>query len=259
MHPSTLSGFAAALLLLLAILVGPVSRSVAADSPRELSFSGIEWIVRDTGGRRAGPGDNLWYDGERSVWIEEDALHLKLQRVGRHVRSVEVYTREPVPAYGRFSFRTETPWWEFEPYVVFGFFLYQYRGPEETPQEYELDIEFSRWGVAESPPGHFTVQFRPAGSRGNTIPSHSFDVVEPYAETYHEIEWEPGLVTFRSIGYDWSGHPHEIASATFAGEEVPPLEDQRLHLNFWFFGNPTPPADWEREIVLREVKIWPAR
>lgn len=226
---------------------------------RTILFSGIPWYVRDTGDRLEGPGPNLWSGDERSVWVDDDGLHLTLREVDGTYRAAEVYTRHPVPGYGTYTFTVETPPWSFETNLVLGLFLYQYRGLDATPQEYELDIEFSRWGHPQSPLGHYTMMYRPAESSGSVIPSHSFDLggdlEQRFTTTTHQIRWYPGEVMFQSWGNGPDGTRTTIAHHLFSDPRVHPHDEQRLHINLWLFqgAEPTDPAD--REIVIKEVTL----
>lgn len=222
---------------------------------RRITFSDLRWDVRDSGDSRSGPGDNLWDNASDAVWVDDGGLHLRIRSVEGIHRSVEVITRRRLPGYGRYSFVVDAPYWEFEPYLVLGFFLYEYRGPDQTPQEYELDIEFSRWGIPDAPVGNYTVMYRPAGARSTIVPTHSFEPVVRFARTKHEIAWSEGRVRFTSWGIDSAGTLHPIATREFAGNLVHPEANQRLHINLWLFGNPVLPPAWERTVTIREVSI----
>jgi len=107
-----------------------------------IEFAGYQWVVKS--GYQRGPGPNYWSDSEQSVWVDENGwLHLKIRKENGIWTCAEVYTKEPT-CYGLHHFYTIGRLDNMDPNVVFAPFLYK---DDLT----EIDIEFSRWGEANSP------------------------------------------------------------------------------------------------------------
>jgi hypothetical protein len=225
-------------------------------TPKTLTFSGYEWVVRMPG--KGGPGPNEW--SPKAVWVDKEGqLHLKIQRVGTEWQCAEVSTREKF-GYGLYSF--EVVGWvdRLDPTVVLGLFDYpgEGDGPDGTN---EIDIEFARWGNPRWPNGNYTVY----PSYGDRDPngSHTFRLRLKEGKT-------PPLTTHRFRreidGVEWE---------SFLGEAVPQakrlvywhyqavsnrLVPQRrlpVHINLWLFRGKPPTDGKEVEIIIKRFAFMP--
>src|SRR5262249_29722144 len=144
---------------------GPVSPSVRDDSshtslvyasaPRQLSFSGYDWLVKQSADTRLGPGPNYFSDSPLSVWVDSAGrLHLRPER-----RSGRWYAAEVISVasfgYGTYRWYLDSPVDSFDPNVVLGLFTWS---DDPAYNHRELDIEFARWGNASYANGQYTVQ-----------------------------------------------------------------------------------------------------
>jgi len=209
-----------------------------ADGPRTIAFSGYTWQVkRGTGG----PGPNHWSDAEESVRVDAAGrLHLAVRPVDGVWHCAEVSTR--AFGHGTYRFRLASDVSALDPQVVLGLFVYR----DDT---HEIDVEWSRWGDPDRPPGNFAVQ--PSHRDGNR---RSFALPELGQRSTHEFRWLPGRVDFLS-------HPGrerpETGAATWSctTADVPQAGVDRLELNLWLFRG-VPPTDARPvEVVIEAVEV----
>ena len=58
---------------------------------RFIEFSGIKWLVKNSRITTKGPGNNVWSDDPKSVWVDDDGnLHLRIRKVDGKWFSAEV-------------------------------------------------------------------------------------------------------------------------------------------------------------------------
>ena len=175
----------------------PVYEQIEEDE-RRIEFAGRTWIVKSGGPR--GPGNNLWSDSEESVSVVGGQLHLKLRKIEGNWHSVEVYTEE-CTTYGKHRFFVVGRLDELDRNVVAGLFLY-------ANDEEEIDIEFSKWGIWNSPTnGQYVVQ--PYDVPGNR---HPFGFALNGTHSSHTIDWQPESIRFKSIPWTLSGATHDCPS-----------------------------------------------
>lgn len=219
---------------------------VIPEGARIISFSGYDWVVSTTGGRKAGPGPNYFNDSEENVWVDDRGrLHMKITyRDGRwNCSRVELAQHT---GYGRYIFYLSTRPDSLDKQVVWG--LYTYKNDEE-----EIDIEFSRWGIDNNHEAQYVIQ--PSYKPGNKARFRT-DLDGRYST--HLFEWSKKRIDFAS----YHGHRKEpvsenqiIARWSYFGADNPPDSDERLKMNLWLFRG-TPPSDGrEAEVIIDHVEI----
>lgn len=206
--------------------------------PMNLSFSNLDWSVRDYGGK---PGVGCWNATDESVRVDHAGLvHLRLAKVdGRWCQS-EIASRT-VAGYGRHRFHVISRLDELHESAVLGLFLYR-------DDEREIDIEISRAFGEENDVGLYVVQ------PGEVDRSHSFPVELTGTYTTHEIDWLPDRVRFAS----WHGHCEEgpcggwIERWEMRGSSIPTESDGlRVMMNLWLREGSEP--DSPQSVSLRYV------
>ncbi|MDX1584114.1 MAG: glycoside hydrolase family 16 protein [Thermoanaerobaculia bacterium] len=203
-----------------------------------LSFSEMEWVVRDHEGN---PGTGCWNATEESVSVDESGVvSLRLAELDGQWCQAEVASRAPA-RYGRHRFQVISRLDELHPSVVLGLFLYR-------DDEREIDIEISRAFGQKDDVGIFVVQPSDEGR------SHSFPIELSGDYTTHEIDWRPGVVRFSS----WHGHCDEgpcggwIERWEYRGDRIPTESDElRVMMNLWLRDGEEPEAP--QEVALRYV------
>ncbi|HEY0612125.1 MAG TPA: glycoside hydrolase family 16 protein [Chitinophaga sp.] len=100
--------------------------NVKIAAERTISFSGINWTVRDQAGT-SGPHDNYWSGSTSNVWVDAAGhLHLKIRKdaaTGRWYCS-EV-TSQQTFGYGSYVWKIEAALDLLDKNIVFGLFNYK--------------------------------------------------------------------------------------------------------------------------------------
>jgi hypothetical protein len=207
-----------------------------------IQFSGITWNVRNGSG---GPGPNLWSDSPNSVWVDADGqLHLKIRKAGSLYYCSEVYTQQSF-GHGEYRFYVAGNMENYDPEIVVGLFTY------ETDTR-EIDIEFSRWGNPANMAGWYTVQPVVAGNQQNFAMNQASD------STTHKFTWGSSNIFFQSYQEHSATLPtaeNLIKEWNYTGNYIPPVGNERLHINFWLFGGHSPVNQQEAELVITSVFV----
>ncbi|MFM9028821.1 MAG: hypothetical protein ACKOQ6_12645, partial [Bacteroidota bacterium] len=109
-----------------------------------ISFSGYDWIVKDSKDKIIGPGKNYFSSSTENVWTDSTGrLHLRMTFRNDKWLCPEVHLLHSFGS-GTYSFYLEGTDLELDKDVVIGLFLYDYSNSDKNHNE--LDIEFSKWG-----------------------------------------------------------------------------------------------------------------
>ncbi len=250
-----MSRVAASIVFGLTIFVSGSLSSVEQQKTRLITFGGLEWEVRPSG--NGGPGPNAW--SPQNVRVDSKGLHLKITRRVSNGKTAwqcaELSTRKSL-GFGTYEFQIVGPIDRLDRNVVLG--LFDYPTPEVgLDGTNEIDIEFARWGHADSPIGNYTVY--PASGKRVPGDSHSFNFTLHGDYTAHRF-----VRTEASVRYD-SLHGHRADGASPFESWVYAPSDRRLipqkplpvHINLWLFQG-KPPADGkEVEIVITKFTFTP--
>lgn len=207
-----------------------------------LQFSGITWNVRSGGG---GPGPNSWSDSPNSVWVDtEGQLHLKIRKAGNTWYCSEIYAQKSF-GHGEYRFLVSGNFEKFDPQVVTGLFTY------ETDTR-EIDIEFARWGDSANVDGWYTVQPVVAGNQQ----SFALNLADDFST--HKFTWESSNIFFQSYHGHFATLPEPsylIKEWNYSGNYIPPVGNERLHINFWLFQGQAPINQQEAELVIKAISV----
>lgn len=234
------------------LVVGVVMNSLLLStcSAKSLKFAGRQWTVRGTGD--GGPGPNHWSD--KNVFVDaEGLLHLKLTRQQDRWECAEAFTDERL-GFGSYQFQVIGRVDQLDPNIVLGLFNYPTAdvGPDSTN---EIDIEFSRWGKADGPPGSYAVYPAKAG-----VPhkSQTFPIKLSGDYSTHRFQWRSNRIDFLSLhGHRddnklefarWSLQPKDPREAV--GQQPMPV-----HINLWCFQGKPPQNGKEVELVIKSFKF----
>jgi hypothetical protein len=226
--------------LFLILTLGLLFVSVSAQTT--VLFSGITWYVRSGEG---GPGPNFWSDSPDNVWVDtEGQLHLKIRKEGNTWYCSEVYAQKSF-GYGEYRFYINSNVENLDPLTVVGLFTY------ETDTR-EIDIEFSRWGNPANTDGWYTVQ---PVIPGNQL---SFALNLTGSQSTHKFTWSSNSILFQS----YRGYSATLPSAdslinewNYTGNNIPPVGNERVHINFWLMGGNTPANLQDAELVVKSVFV----
>lgn len=223
----------------------------AASVARHVSFSGYDWLVKNSANTRLGPGPNYFSDSPRNVWVDElGRLHLRIEKRSGRWYSAEVVSTASF-GYGTYRWYLDSPVDRLDPNVVLGLFTWN---DDPAYNHRELDIEFARWGNASYANGQYTVQ-------PYTVAGNQFIFNEPpgLPQTTHSLVWGPASAVFASI----RGHAAasadpslRIAQHTFS-QGVPPAGGENARMNLWLFEGRTPTDRNDVEIVIKRFEFIP--
>lgn len=207
-----------------------------------IRFSGITWNVRSGNG---GPGPNSWSDSPNSVWVDANGqLHMKIVKLGNTWYCSEIYAQQSF-GHGEYRFYVATNVENYDPEIVVGLFTY------ETDTR-EIDIEFSRWGNPGNVDGWYTIQPVVAGNQQSFTPNLTGD------SSTHKFIWNSGNIFFQSYQGHYAELPADeklINEWNYTGNNIPPVSNERLHINFWLFGGHVPVNQQEAELVVTSVFV----
>ncbi|MBK7174347.1 MAG: T9SS type A sorting domain-containing protein [Bacteroidales bacterium] len=217
---------------------------LAARGQTTINFSGISWNVRNGTG---GPGPNLWSDDPANVWVDTlGYLHMKIRKENDQWFCSEIYSQKSF-GYGDYTFELLSDPEVYDPRIVAGLFTYE-------DDSREIDIEFARWGNVSGLTSWYTVQPAPYTSENQ----FGFRMGLQGSPSSHSFRWTADSIFFRSAKpFTFTLPPLDstIAEWTYDGPHIPPVGNERLHLNFWLFQGQPPLDGNEAELIIKSVKV----
>lgn len=213
---------------------------------KKILFAGLEWEVKSGTG---GPGPNKWSNSAKSVWVDQDGLHLKIRKIQNVWHCAEVRTKAKT-LHGMHRFYVVGRIDSLDPNVIFSPFLY-------IDDDKELDIEFTKWGDPNwAYNAQYVVQPGPYTPGDNYLP---FLFTLGGTHSTHYIDWMPSLVNFKSIHGHYAEPPDPnflIQEFSYSGNQIPPESaGLRVHLNLWLLNGWAPTDKKAVEVVIRSVEI----
>jgi len=198
-------------------------------SQRIISFSGYEWVVKNSSESRVGPGNNIFSATTENVFVNSsNQLVLQITRYKSKWYCAEVYTKESF-GYGTYIFEIDADLQTLNKNIVFGLFTY-----DKTMETMfnEIDIEFSKWGVSNNYNTQYVVhnadeqfkRFRFHFSTNNRVSTHVF-------------QWHPDKIVFCAYNVPMSEIEKHEPYMQYVFPEIdtyhlyPAYEN--VHLNLW--------------------------
>lgn len=181
-----------------------------------LTFSGRKWQIKKYENIVWGPGPNYFSNHPNDVFVDDDGyLHLSVtQREGKW-RSTEVISMDAF-GYGTYVWTIQGDPVNIDRNIVLGLFTWDDNTFKEQANS-EVDIEFSKWGVAEQDttlqfgvqPINFGPYYPERDYKPKTTPSTWVGV------STHAFTWTDTLITWQSWPGDTYGNGAPAASWTF--------------------------------------------
>ena len=230
----------------LALVLGMSALFSAAAQQQErpakvINFSGYDWVVKDSGERKAGPGPN--YFSDNAVTVTPEGLRLRLVERDGHYSCGEVTSQHSF-GHGTYRFTLASNIDNLDPNLVLGLFTWS---DERAFAHRELDVEISRWGDPNNDNTQFVVQ--PYSTPGNML---RFTVTRGLPSSVYSFTWLPGTVEFRA------GGPGGAVVKTFAATQgIPEAGGEKAHINFWLVSG-RPPAGGTAEAIISKFDFVPA-
>jgi len=215
------------------------------DVYREVSFAGMEWVVRAAKDQGPGPFGtyNDWLNNPDAVWVDSEGLHLTIGSDSAGWYCTEVYTKDTV-GYGTYTFKIDGRIDRLDPNAVFGLFIY-----ENDAQE--ADFEFSLWGDPTDNNAQFVVQ--PYTNAGNL---ERFNIVQEGNYTLHVMIWEPHQITYKSYHGHHVNPENLIHEWVYRGNDIPTADNEKLHMNLWLMDT-APAHEQPMHFIIKDVTYTP--
>ena len=238
-------------LFLSAAAASAKGKPVRSDA-RTITFSGLEWEVKQFEDRRIGPGPNYFSDDSENVWVDgAGRLHLAITFRDNRWYAAEVISRDSF-GYGTYRWYIDSPVEDLASNVVVGLFTWHDRA---RYNHREIDIEFARWNDPQHLGGQYVVQ--PWDRAGNIA---TFAMPNGLAESTHQFLWSRREIFFESlIGHQASpSAPADVVSQfLYTGSDVPRSGGENARMNLWLFLG-DPPADGQAvELVIAGFEFIP--
>lgn len=218
---------------------------------RTLTFAGQTWYVK-AAQWNADPGPCYYSDQPQDVWVDTSGrLHLKLAKHSGQWYCTEVFSTQSF-GYGTYTFTLASQVDQLDKNAVLGLFTWD----DTDPAYYhcEIDIELSRWGLADGPNAQYVVSpYTSAGHR------YQFDLTLPQLYSMHRFVWGPGSVQFASFAGNQSppDPSAQLSSYSYSGSDVPPAAQGNARINLWLFGGVPPSNGQEVEVVIDAFQFAP--
>ncbi len=210
-------------------------------APKTITFSGYEWLVRQTKNDRHGMND---YDG-RNVWLDSDGhLHLLLSERDGRWTCAEVRLTHSL-GYGTYSFDLRDTS-QLDPSAAFSMYTLDPLGSDQNFRELTVDV--SRWGDSSNMNGQFVVQ-------PDTVPANVFRFMIPAGLVTHSFRWEPGRVSFKTVRK--SGSAESVVAERLFTARVPTAGAETPHLTLLYDRSAARPPAKAVEVVVEKFAFLP--
>lgn len=232
------------ILFILFITLPLENEDAYSDTMRKIVFSGYTWYVKNSKSR-IGPGPNYFSDSTDAVWVDEQGrLHLTIKKDKNRWYCTEVFTQRFL-GYGEYTFVLSSPLDTLDKYVVLGLFTWDETAPEYNYRE--IDIEFSRWGIADGPNTQYSVQ--PWDVNGN---HKKFTLKFDKKYSKHQFLWNPNKVQFISQEGDSNLETalKTTASWEYMGTDIPLNGNVQARINLWLMKGRAPTEQKNIEVVI---------
>jgi hypothetical protein len=241
---------------------GVIAWTQYPQGPVTVDFSGRTWGIHITGdapGDASDPGPNFWSGDPSVVNVAPDGLHLKIDRIGDHWQSAEIYLMDSL-GYGTYTVRVSSPLDRLDRNTVASPLSIQ-ASPLGQAASAELGNEYL--GAAQASDPENARSFVEADA-GHPAQGDSSRYVQPPTGRFtSQIEWRADHITFR-VWDGWSNHPAPgdmIQEWTYTGKDVPllgqSLGQDRVHINLWLRNGNAPLNGVGDEMVIHSFTFEP--
>jgi hypothetical protein len=227
----------------------PQKNKISTQRGDTIEFSGYHWVVKDSYGKKAGPGNNYFSGSKDNVYVDsEGKLHMRITNRDDKWHCPEVRLLES-PGLGRYYFYLDPMPQPFDKDVVIGMFLYD---REDTNNFHkEIDIEISQWGKDTSLNTQYVIQPK----EEEAYRFHT-DLNIP---TKHLIELGRKKIVFKSFYGSTSGDdmPLEYSNYKMKPDYEYYSNSERVSINVWLYQTSEPFNLKEFEVIISKFEFVP--
>jgi hypothetical protein len=227
---------------------GPVHAVIVANGRgfeeqqfKKLTFSGYEWLVRQTpsfvgGSRNRYDASNAWVDGK-------GRLHLRIEADAKGWTSAAIHLRRSL-GYGSYRFVVSDVA-RFKPPVVLEIAAWDGSGPNR-----QMGIEVSRWGEPSDKNSQYVIQ-------PYYVPANVIRFNSRAGQLTYSFDWEPGRVAFRTFRGSGAAGTSEVLAAHVFTSGVPPAGNDTIRLQLYVFDNRRVRLEHGVEVVVEQFEYLP--
>jgi hypothetical protein len=218
-----------------------------ADAPivsKVIHFSGYDWAVRAAGSDRGGQPNS--YD-PANAWTDKNGfLHLKMEERDGVWTCAEVSLTRSL-GYGSYIFVVQDIG-HLGPSDVLG--LYTVDDFRTDNVRSELDVELSRWGLADSKNAQFVVQ-------PFYVPENTFRFLAPGGVLTHMVHWEAGRASFKTVRGAAASEGAPTVSQHVFTSGVPTPSKETAHVGLYSYMRSKGFRQQPVEVVIEKFEFLP--
>jgi len=217
-----------------------------------LSFSGYQWVTKESNDRHTGPGRNYFAGGRENVWVDDKGrMHIRMTHSNGHWYCAEARLVESL-GYGKYIFDVEANSQKLDKNLVVGFFTYDHG--DTVHHHREIDVEFSTWGNEKNGNSQYVLQ--PSDKPEN---GHRFDT-DLSKKSRHVISWKKNKISFSSSYAIMDGDSEvfkKYAEWTYKPDDNLKKSTEKFSMNVWLFKSDFPSDFNDYEFVVSKFEFIP--
>jgi hypothetical protein len=219
-------------------------KPVAPIVSKVIHFSGFDWEVRNAASDRGGQPN--FYDPS-NVWIDKNGhLHLRMEEHDGVWTCAEVGLTRSL-GYGTYIFVVQDIG-HFGPSAALGLFTNDDFRPDDIQSE--LDIELSRWGIADSKNAQYVVQ-------PFYIPENVSRFMAPAGVLTHMLRWESGRASFKTVRGSVIGPGAPTVSEHIFTSGIPTPAKETAHMSLYSYRYSKSSSQQPVEVVIEKFEFLP--
>jgi len=209
-----------------------------------IHFSGYDWSVRNAASDRGGQPNS--YDPS-NVWTDKNGyLHLRMEEHDGLWTCAEVSLTRSL-GYGSYIFVVQDIG-HFGPSAALGLYTNDDFRTDDIPDE--LDIELSRWGIADSKNAQYVVQ-------PFYVPENVFRFTAPGGVLTHMLRWESGRASFKTVRGSGIGPEAATISEDIFTSGVPTPSKETVHMGLYSYRQSKSESQQAVEVVIEKFEFLP--
>jgi hypothetical protein len=209
-----------------------------------IHFSGYDWSVRNAASDRGGQPNS--YDPS-NVWTDKNGyLHLRMEEHDGLWTCAEVSLMRSL-GYGSYIFVVQDTG-HFGPSAALGLYTNDDFRTNDIPGE--LDIELSRWGIADSKNAQYVVQ-------PFYVPENVARFTAPAGVLTHMLRWESGRASFKTVRGSGIGPGAATISEHIFTSGVPIPAKETVHMGLYSYRPSKTSSQQPIEVVIDKFDFLP--